>query len=327
MTDDELESLLRSYQGSAPRPETRDAALRAARDARSGPAPSATVMPAARAPGVLPARRRRRIPRAALWAAAAGLLVAAGVGAGLRLGRPPAKPGDAPAGRVASGRIDLLRDSGRLQAGPGAALLPDDVLAAGVTSVLELADGSSVKLGAGARMRLAAPAAGQRARLELSAGRAFLRVARAPGEFVVAGSAEVHVLGTVFGVEESAGRTSVGVLEGRVALASAGSRLELSRGQSGAASAGGAPAGTAADPNETLRWARAGMTFADQPLSAVLDWVSDNSSYRFKVADVRLLERTVTVTVGDEPIRKVIEDLLGGCGLNHSVEGCEVTIR
>ncbi|MHC4914453.1 MAG: FecR family protein [Planctomycetota bacterium] len=137
----------------------------------------------------------------------------------------------------------------------------------------------------------------------------------------------MRVLGTVFGIEERAGRTSVGVLRGRVALSSGGRQIELARGQSGSAARGGPPTATASDPDEDLRWARGTVVFKDRPVSEVLDWISDNSSYRFEITTVRSLERTVTVSVADQSMRELIEAVLDSCGLDYAVDGRCVKIK
>jgi ferric-dicitrate binding protein FerR (iron transport regulator) len=314
MSSEEIEELIRSYEGPEPRPETKAAVMDAARGVRRHRAPAATVLPVPRAPRL----RSRWRP---LVTAAAVLLVAGGI-AYWGLGRP----GPRALGKALRSGLVVRRCGAAVNVEKDGPLLVDDLVTAPSGGLIRLADGSTVKIDRGAELLLRAPEESQRVNLVLGKGRVFLRASKAPGKFLVTGSARTWVLGTVFGVTEREGRTSVGVLEGRVALASAGRELQLRRGQSGEARAGSRPTRTAADPNETLRWAREPRAFHDRPLSEVLDWISDNSSYRFHITNVRSIERTVTVMIGDEPMPQVIDKVLDSCGLKYTVEKSDVKI-
>jgi ferric-dicitrate binding protein FerR (iron transport regulator) len=314
MNDREIEELIRGFDGPEPRPETRAAVMDAARGVRRRRKPAATVEPVSLAPR----RRRRRWPPAV---AAAVLLLAAGVCWSLTC------PCPSPLGKALQGGLRAKRGGCGIALPAGAPLLAGDRLSAPRGGRFELADGSAVRLDTGTEVVLDRPRESQRARLLLKKGRILVRASRAPGEFVVAGSARVSVLGTVFGVTELAGSTRVGVLRGRVALASAGGRLELARGQAAGAAAGAVPALSDEDPDAMLGWARAGRSFRDRPLSEVLDWISDNSSYRFEVGDVRRIERNVSATVSTEPVRDLIERILTGCGIEYAITGRNVKIR
>ncbi len=316
MNDDQVEELLRSYRGPDPRPETKEAVMRAARGARADQAPAATVEPVVRAPR----RRRRRWP-AMTAAAAAALLVAAG------LHHHFSAPDNVALGRSLRSGLAVERAGRDVPVCKDGALCAGDLIRAPEGGLIELNDGSTVKMDRGTRLSLAKPEEGGRARLALGGGRVLLRVTPAPGDFTVSGSALVRVLGTVFGIEESAGRTSVGVLRGKVALSSGGKQIELARGQSGSAARGAPPAATGRDPDEDLRWARERVAFRDRPLSEVLDWISDNSSYRFEITTVRSLERTVTVSVTDQSMRELIDEVLGPCGLTYEFDGRCVKIK
>jgi ferric-dicitrate binding protein FerR (iron transport regulator) len=315
MSSEEIDQLIRSYEGPEPRPETRAAVMDAARGVRRRRAPAATVQPVSRTPR----RKRRWMP--ALAAAAALLLACAG---GWWWSTRRGKCG---LGTALRSGLAVVRCGRSISVPKDQALLAGDLVSAPSGGLIALADGSTLKLDDGTELQLAQPGEDQRAKIALKKGRVFLRVSKAPGTFLLAASARVKVLGTIFGVEERSGHTSVGVLKGRVALSSAGSSLELTRGRTGVASASGAPVATADDPNETLRWAREETSFRDKPLSEVLDWISDNSSYRFHITDVRSIERTVTVTVGEEPMRQLIERILSDCGLSYAVEGNDVRLK
>ncbi len=315
MNDSEIEELIRSYDGPEPRPETRAAVMDAARGVRRRREPAATVQPVT----LSPRRRRRRWP----WAIAAAAAILLTAGLCWRLARPDAKC----LGKALENGLLAQRCGASTAIAKGQPLLAGDRVSAPRGGLVELADGSTVKLDAGTELVLQPPKEAQRVSLSLAKGRIFVRASRAPGEFVVLGSARISVLGTVFGVTEEAGSTRVGVLRGRVALASAGSSLELTRGKSGNASAKLAPKSTTVDPDTMLNWARTGKTFNDRPLSEVLDWISDNSSYRFEVKDVRRIERTVTVTVGDEKLPALIDRVLKDCSIDYAVKDRNVKIK
>ena len=315
MNDGEIEELLRSYDGPEPRPETRAAVMDAARGVKRRREPTATVEPVT----LPPRRRKRRWPLAV--AAAAVLLLAAGLCWKL------AQPSPECLGRALENGMLAERCGSSTALAKGQPLLAGDRLSAPRGGLVELSDGSTVKLDSATELVIEEPAGKQRARLSLTAGRILVRASHLQGEFMVLGSAKVSVLGTVFGVAEDSGRTRVGVLRGRVALASAGSSLELTRGKSGNASATAEPSATADDPDVMLGWARVGKTFHDRPLSEVLDWIADSSSYRFEIDDVRRIERTVTVTVGDEPVRALIDRILAGCSIRYSIAARNVKIE
>jgi ferric-dicitrate binding protein FerR (iron transport regulator) len=316
MNDYQVEELLRSYRGPDPRPETKAAVMRAARGARADQAPAATVEPIVRAPR----RRRRRWP-ALTAAAAAALLVAGG------LYHHFSCPAGAALGRSLRSGLAVERAGRAVPVCKDGILCAGDMIRAPEGGLFELNDGSTVKMDRGTQLSLQEPGENTRARLKLNGGRLLLRVTPAPGDFTVSGTALVRVLGTVFGVEERRNRTAVSVLDGRVRMSSGGGHVELARGQSGAASASQVPTVTTANPDEELRWARERVAFRDRPLSEVLDWISDNSSYRFEITTVRSLERTVTVSVADQSMRELIEAVLDDCGLSYEVDGRRVKIK
>lgn len=286
-----------------------------------GPRPVSARKPA----GGRGVARMLRLP----WlAAAAVLLLAAGVGAWL-LGRPSASPtpSSRSLGRTLTGGLVAVRRGQDAQLPAGSEVFAGDALSAPQGGGLELADGSTVKLDRGTGLTISPPMTGERVRLRLDSGRVFVRAAHVPGSFVVAASAEVRVLGTVFGVEEAGGRTAVSVQDGRVAVSSAGKAIELVRGLSGAAAAGAAPELTGADADEALKWARDWTRFEDRPLGEVLDWLAANSSYRFQMDEALRGRHRVTVAIAGEPPREVIEALMLSCGLDYRFDGHDVTVK
>jgi ferric-dicitrate binding protein FerR (iron transport regulator) len=264
-------------------------------------------------------RKRWRLATAL---SAACLLIGAGI-AFWFLNRPQARP----LGSVKSGTFSVKRGQRHFDAGSGEPLFAGDQLESSSVATLRLKDGSTVKLDAGASLTIKPTDPKTRADLALHKGRAFLRVAKAPGEFRVTGSAQVRVLGTVFGVEERLGRTMVNVLEGRVELLSGEKNISLVRGQSGAAARGQTPALTGADPNIELLWARELVRFENRPLGEVLDWIAANSSYRFEITEQQRSSNKVSVAIAEEPAREVIEALMLSCGLNYKFDKHDVKVR
>jgi ferric-dicitrate binding protein FerR (iron transport regulator) len=286
---------------------------------------ASAVMPAPGRPIAQPRTGRGRWRLVAALSAAC-LLLGAGVAYWL-LSRPGPQTGSRAIASVERGTLSIQRAGRRLVGKSGDPLFAGDRLSCSSMTDIGLADGSSVKLDRGTDLVLKPTGEGGRANLGLKSGRAFLRVAEAPGEFRVAGSARVRVLGTVFGVEERGGRTEVDVLEGRVELSSAGEAVNLRRGQSAAAAAGKPPAITGADPNVELLWARELIRFENRPLRDVLAWIEANSSYRFEIPEKQLAAHRVSVAVAEEPMREVIEALMLSCGLDYRFEKHDVRVK
>jgi ferric-dicitrate binding protein FerR (iron transport regulator) len=278
-------------------------------------------------------RRFRRFPALALAAAAAFVL---GVFAWQALVWEPRAPSEplvetkAPAavGQARSEGLLVTRDTRETALPAGAPLFAGDRLRAGTRADLVLADGSSVRLDSGTALGIAAPGAGERAHLELTAGRVFLRVAPAPGRFrLEAGAAAVEVLGTVFGVGLENGAAVASVYEGRVRVATDAGELELGRGESARADADSAPPlRTAGAPDELLAWARDWTRFDDRPLGEVLDWIAANSPYRF-TASPAVRARRVSVAIADEALSRTLETLLITCNLTTITRDHDVVIQ
>jgi ferric-dicitrate binding protein FerR (iron transport regulator) len=307
-------------QTIADRPELARQVFEAARMHRSL---QICLGPAAQ-PGAWARLRSRRIPVLALAAAAAlvlGVVVWQTVVEGRRATSDPAP---AAVGQAQSAGLLLTRDTRETALAAGALLFAGDSLRAGTRADLVLVDGSSVRLDRGTALGIAVPEPGERAHLELGAGRIFLRVTPAPGRFrIAAGAAAVEVLGTVFGVARADGGAEASVYEGRVRVGTGAGQLEIGRGESARADAGAAPVKLAGNPVEMLAWARDWTRFEDRPLGDVLDWIAANSPYRF-TASAAVRARRVSVAIADEPMQRTLETLLITCrltrsGLDHDV--------
>lgn len=323
MNDRNIEDLLRSFEGPSPRGETTRGIMDAARTAAGA---RKEAPPARRT-----LRLRRWLPVAACIAIAVTvwlLVPSTGTGpvdvmSGSLNGIVP--KGAVPLGKVASESLDVKRKGKTYSLKREAALFAGDELAPALRADIKLADGSSVRLDKGTRLKLHKTSEDERGRLGLESGRIFVRVAKAPGEFIVLAGAEVRVAGTAFGVSRNDRGASVHVIEGRVVIGSVGRQIELSRGESATAKEGAPPTRTTADPNVAVVWARDAQRFEGRPLGEVLDWISRNSTYRFDVpADVA--RRRVSVAVADQPMREIIEAVVIACDLKYSVENHDVTI-
>lgn len=305
MDENEIEERLRRLAGPDPRPET----LAAIRARIRSPKAAWTV-------------KAHAAPRRLLPLAAAAALLLGAVGWYLAVSRP-----GAPIGLALSPDLFVTRGDREFPLAAGDALFADDRLRAIARADLALADGSSVRLDAGATLAVAAAGEGERARLDLGAGRIFLRVAKAPGRFrVAAGAATVEVLGTVFGVARTDGGAIASVYEGRVRVGTGAGAVELARGEAARADAGAAPVRTAEAPAETLAWARDWTRFEDRPLGEVLDWIAANSPYRFTAPDSARAQR-VSIAIAQEPMSRVVETLLLSCNLRGSTHDNDVVIQ
>jgi ferric-dicitrate binding protein FerR (iron transport regulator) len=324
MNDRDIEKLLRSFEGPSPRGETTRRIMDAARKTagRHDKAPAPRGM----------SRLRRWLPVAACIAIAltVWLLVQR------RDTGPPdimsgsltgtVSKGAVPLGKVASDSLDVKREGKTYSLKREAALFAADELAPALRADIKLADGSTVRLDKDSRLKLHKTSEDERGRIGLESGRIFVRVAKAPGEFIVLAGAEVRVAGTAFGVSRNDRGTSVNVIEGRVVIGSVGRQIELSRGESATAQEGAPPTRTTADPNPAVAWARDATRFDNRPLTDVLDWISSNSSYRFDVP-AEVASRRVSVAVADQPMREVIEAVAIACGLKSSVADHNVTMK
>jgi len=226
--NNDVEKLLRSFEGSEPSPQTSQAIFAAARRQAQQNA--------------LRSRRSRIVRRIAIAAAACILI---GIAASTLM--PSGKP--ATAGSVVSERLPVVRDGEHLTLHRDDPIYMGDILLPEVRSDIVLADGSNVRLDADANLTLATPGEDTRVRLELKSGKIFARVASAPGEFIVAGTGEIRVVGTAFGVEQHTNRMQTSVIDGTVILSAGGDILKLKRGETGAVREGAAPHKTGDDPN------------------------------------------------------------------------------
>ena len=354
MNRNDPEELLRAFEGPQPRPETTRAIMDAAREAiRPAPVSPPRPQPLARDQRAVAVRRPRRVIR---WpfAAAAAIVIAAAAGvllhtfAARRTRDRDTSPLPTTADTIAtvkSAGLRRLRGPDLLPLPVGAPLRNGDQLTAVTRADIAFIDGSTVRVDRGARLAVtwvqpaqppgtgaadpspaSSPAPDGRPHVELTAGRIFVRVPPGRNGFTISASAAVRVAGTIFGVEERNDRTAVNVLDGRVSVESAGTAIELTRGESGSAPLGQAPVADADDPNRALAWARDPTKFEERPLGEVLDWLEQNSSFRFTVTPGALRQVRVNLAVMDEPMQQVVEALSLACGLNVAINESDVAV-
>ncbi|MNU27023.1 fec operon regulator FecR [compost metagenome] len=149
----------------------------------------------------------------------------------------------------------------------------------GETRLLQLADGSSVRLDTASKVRVRFD--GDRRLVELREGQAFFTVAHDAGRpFVVtAGDARVTALGTVFDVRRDAGAVRVTLVSGAVEVSGAGEALRMAQGQQARMSATGL-AKTAVDVAAETGWTEGRIVFRDTPLPAAVAEVNRYLSHK-----------------------------------------------
>lgn len=136
----------------------------------------------------------------------------------------------------------------------------------GEQRVVQLADGSSVRLDTDSRIRVRFD--GERRGVELEAGQALFEVAHDAGRpFVVrAGQAKVTAIGTVFDVRRRPTGTNVTLVSGAVEIAGGGDVWRIRPGEQAKVTATGAVA-TAVDVAAVTGWTEGRIIFRDTPLS------------------------------------------------------------
>lgn len=269
----------------------------AAHDAADAAGQAGLRVVAGRVPGT-----RARPDRRILGAAAAAAVLAVAVWS--RRSATPAARHDTPATAVAP-----------RAAGPGP--LRTVATAPARRADVYLSDGSHVVLGAGSRLRFAAPLAPTVRDVYLD-GEAFFEVAHdSAAPFIVhAGRATTRVLGTRFAVRAFPRDSSVEVVvrDGRVLLTPAAGGAAgvtgevLTRGVRGRL----APSGRilverGVDVNAALAWSEGRLVFRRAPLAVVLRDLGDWYGLEVRVADAALARRPVTATFDEQPVERVLD--------------------
>lgn len=252
------------------------------------------------------ARHRRVTPfRVALLAAAAAVLLAVSVH--LRPGGAGGLPVAMPAAELAA--------------------------VAGERVVSRLADGSTVTLAPGSRMRVDPRFGDASRRVELE-GEALFEVAHdAQKPFVISvGSGEVEVRGTTFGVRSYPGEleAAIAVREGAVAVrgksdTAAGPGLVLRAGEVGVIP----PAGVAVRRDDIsvatlLAWHDGRLVFDDAPLAEVAVRLSRWYDLSVSVPDTSISRLRLTAAFEDEPVADVLAVVSATLGVDALRDGRSV---
>ena len=177
--------------------------------------------------------------------------------------------------------------------------------AAGQGAVMELAQGSSVRVGPDSRLELEEVESETVARLD---GRAFFSVTDEDSRSfrVVTPEGEATVLGTRFEVRSEAGEFRVVVTDGSVRVASGEDEVELGEGEMSRSVAGGPL--TREVPEDLavlLDWLDDVLVFRATPLEEVLAEFERRYGVEAVLLDEGLQEMTITATFADEPWEEV----------------------
>lgn len=182
----------------------------------------------------------------------------------------------------------------------------------GTMRVIELADGSSIRLDGGARLSYARaedPDAFNR-RVTLETGRAFFDVESMAEPFVVeTPTAHTRVLGTRFSVQAGTEETNVVLATGEVAVAARqkpGQSVLLKPGQASRVQRGAAPTEPVeVDLNETLAWTGL-FIFREVSVGAIAERLSQQYGVAVTVAPA-LRDEAVTGTFErDRPVQEIL---------------------
>lgn len=217
------------------------------------------------------------------WAAAAVILIAAGLGA-----------------------VSVLRTP-RLIGSTG----PQE------TRTITLEDGSIVRLGPGSELR----SGGSETRKVRLSGVAFFAVASdSTWPFVVeTGAGRVEVLGTRFEIRASADSLRLVVVEGRVGL-SASDRIVEARAGELTRITGGAPSDPeAVDVWKLLEWPQGVLIFQATPLHRALQEVAARFGIDVVIRDSAVVRRSVTAWFEDEPVEEVVATICQAVGARCTV--------
>lgn len=244
------------------------------------------------------ASRASRAVRIAWRLAAAVLLLASGVAAGMSWLRPT-KP--------AFGVEEFVTDASQMVSA-------------------QLADGSVVRLAPHSRLRIANAASRRDIWLD---GRAFFAVAKdAHRPFVVHTSAGNAVaLGTRFEVNVRGDALTLVMLQGRVALSANGASVEVHGGEVSAVARGAVPTVVkVADVRPMLTWVGEFLAFEATPLAEAASEIGGRYGVQVQVHGPELAHRTVTAWFTDESLPEVIAVVCRVADARCEIDGANVDI-
>lgn len=206
----------------------------------------------------------------------------------------------------------------------------------GQRAVVELTDGTRVRLNADSRLVLLDGGLSEDRRRVRLDGEAYFEVARdTTRPFLVhtAGDAAVRVLGTAFNVEAYAADTAsvqVAVAEGAVLLRAGNARLRdtlrLLPRQLGIASADGVlEAQRDVDLSNRLAWTEGRLAFEDAPFQEVMRRLERWYDLQIKVHSPMSAIDYLNAEFHDAPLRQILSDIALALNLHYERSGTAVT--
>jgi transmembrane sensor len=197
----------------------------------------------------------------------------------------------------------------------------------GESSTTHLPDGTVIRLGPESRLTIPGDRELRQVRLE---GTAFFAVASdSVAPFVVATSAgNARVLGTRFELSAQASDLRLVVVDGKVALGSGDTEVEVNGSEVSHVSAGGTPTVTPVDDVwALLAWMGGFLAFESTPLQEVGSELQERFGVNLVFDDPTLAEETVTVWFGDEGIEQVATVLCRLVEASCTVEESSIVMR
>lgn len=202
--------------------------------------------------------------------------------------------------------IELSGTLGESAGGVGAVEAREYATAAGETEMVQLDDGTVIRLGPGSRLRTGSGGSARDATLW---GEAFFAVkADAERPFrIVTEAGTAWVLGTRFHLAATRDELSVNVVEGRVTLAGPDDEVWAGAGQAAGLARGHPQPVVDAPPIWTIApWLEGYLVFQDTPLRVAMDEVAELYGIEVVIHDRDLSNRTLTMWFNSQPLEEVM---------------------
>lgn len=209
--------------------------------------------------------------------------------------------------------------------GPGEAR--EYATAAGETEMVQLDDGTVIRLGPGSRLRTGSGGSARDATLR---GEAFFAVkADAERPFrIVTEAGTAWVVGTRFHLVATRDELSVNVVEGRVALAGPDGEVRAGSGQATSLSRGQPQPVVDAPPLRTVApWLEGYLVFQDTPLAVAVREVEERYGIEVVVEGQALLDRTLTMWFNTRPLEEVMTVVCSVVNASCTIGDRTVTMR
>ncbi|MQA92670.1 MAG: DUF4974 domain-containing protein [Gemmatimonas sp.] len=190
-----------------------------------------------------------------------------------------------------------------------------------------LSDGTTVRLAPQSRLLIRANRAAREVWLD---GHAFFAVAHDEAQpFTVRTRVgDALVLGTRFDIRVQDQEVRVAVVEGRVALAAQGGRVEVGAGEVSRASDGSEPeVEQATDIQPLLAWMDGFLAFQDTPLGTVAGELEERFGIRVLLRDPELAQRTVSAWFTTEDAEEVLSVVCRAAGAHCTLRDSIASIE